>query len=51
MLYIRGARQDYDQWAALGCQGWAWSDVLPLFKHLERNQVGQNRACMAQRAS
>lgn len=42
MLYIRGAAADYDEWAALGCQGWSWSDVLPLFKHLEQNQVGQD---------
>ena len=44
MLYIRGAAQDYDDWAALGCQGWGWSDVLPVFKDLEQNQIGQDPA-------
>ena len=24
LLYIRGQRQDYDQWAQLGLTGWAW---------------------------
>jgi choline dehydrogenase len=33
MIYIRGDRSDYDQWAGeLGCTGWAWDEVLPYFK-------------------
>ena len=35
MVYIRGTRYDYDQWAAQGCTGWAWDDVLPYFKRSE----------------
>ncbi|MCR4471102.1 FAD-dependent oxidoreductase [Burkholderia sp. SCN-KJ] len=35
MLYVRGTRADYDEWAALGCTGWRWSDVLPVFKRAE----------------
>ncbi|RYY42900.1 MAG: glucose-methanol-choline oxidoreductase, partial [Sphingomonadales bacterium] len=31
MVYIRGARADYDAWAADGCTGWGWGDVLPYF--------------------
>ncbi|HXC40915.1 MAG TPA: GMC family oxidoreductase N-terminal domain-containing protein [Burkholderiales bacterium] len=31
MVYIRGARHDYDAWAAAGCIGWSWNDVLPYF--------------------
>lgn len=32
MLYLRGHRKDYDQWAALGNAGWSWDEVLPYFK-------------------
>ncbi len=42
MLYIRGAAQDYDDWRDLGCEGWGWSDVLPVFKDLEKNTIGQD---------
>ena len=31
----RGSPYDYDEWAAIGAHGWAWSDVLPYFKKLE----------------
>jgi choline dehydrogenase-like flavoprotein len=37
MVYIRGHRSDYDQWAALGNAGWSFSDVLPYFKRSEDN--------------
>jgi len=35
MVYIRGSRHDYDGWAAMGCAGWGWNDVLPYFKKSE----------------
>jgi choline dehydrogenase len=35
MVYIRGAREDYDEWAAAGCTGWSWDDVLPYFLRSE----------------
>jgi choline dehydrogenase len=35
MVYTRGARRDYDGWAAAGCTGWSWDDVLPFFKRSE----------------
>ena len=31
----RGSPYDYDEWAAIGAHGWAWTDVLPYFKKLE----------------
>jgi len=40
MLYTRGHPGDYDDWAKAGCDGWGWSDVLPLFRRSERNARG-----------
>ena len=38
MLYIRGQPEDYDGWRDLGCPGWGWDDVLPVYRRLERNE-------------
>jgi choline dehydrogenase-like flavoprotein len=40
MIYVRGHRQDYDDWAAEGNPGWGWADVLPYFKRAENNERG-----------
>ena len=40
MVYIRGCAWDYDNWAALGCDGWAYKDVLPIFRRAEGNARG-----------
>ena len=40
MIYIRGNAWDYDNWAAMGCTGWAHDDVLPYFKRAEHNVRG-----------
>ncbi len=42
MVYIRGNSYDYDNWAALGCAGWAYDDVLPYFKRAEHNVRGED---------
>lgn len=42
MLYIRGHPSDYDEWAAQGCDGWAWPEVLPYFRASERNVRGSD---------
>jgi choline dehydrogenase-like flavoprotein len=40
MIYTRGHPLDYDEWAQLGCTGWAWRDVLPYFVRAEDNSRG-----------
>ncbi|WP_028203393.1 GMC family oxidoreductase [Paraburkholderia nodosa] len=40
MIYTRGHPLDYDEWAQLGCNGWAWRDVLPYFLRAEDNERG-----------
>jgi 5-(hydroxymethyl)furfural/furfural oxidase len=36
MMAIRGTPEDYDRWAhELGCDGWAWTDMLGRFLTLE----------------
>jgi len=35
MVYMRGARHDYDAWSKLGCGGWSWDEVLPYFIRAE----------------
>jgi hypothetical protein len=40
MIYIRGNRRDWDEWAAEGCEGWGWDAILPYFKKAEDNVRG-----------
>ena len=35
MIYILGAKADFDNWAYNGAAGWAYNDVLPYFKKSE----------------
>lgn len=41
MLYLRGQKRDYNEWAKLtGDEGWAWQNVFPAFKHVEDHWKG-----------
>jgi choline dehydrogenase len=40
MLYVRGNPADFDGWAQMGCRGWSFDDVLPLFRKSEHYQQG-----------
>ena len=40
MIYVRGHPSDYDEWAELGCEGWAFKDLLPAFKRVESYAPG-----------
>ena len=41
MIYIRGHASDCDGWAqACGDRGWAWDNVLALFKRSEAHELG-----------
>ncbi|MBN9255731.1 MULTISPECIES: GMC family oxidoreductase N-terminal domain-containing protein [unclassified Mesorhizobium] len=40
MIYMRGQREDFDAWAAAGCSGWGFDDVLPYYKKSEDQQRG-----------
>ena len=42
MIYLRGNRLDYDDWAAGGATGWSYDEVLPYFKRSEDNERGEN---------
>ena len=40
MIYMRGQKEDYDHWAALGNRGWSWDEVLPVLQALEDYEHG-----------
>ncbi len=42
MVWMRGTRADYDGWAENGAAGWAFADVLPVFKSQEDWEGGAN---------
>ena len=44
MVYIRGHRDNYDEWRDLGNPGWGFSDVLPYFKRSEDNARGASES-------
>ena len=43
MIYMRGQREDYDDWARItGDRDWSWDSVLPVFKRSEDHHGGPN---------
>ncbi len=42
MLFVRGNRADYDNWAQMGCTGWSYADCLPHFKSIESYPPGDD---------
>ena len=43
MIYMRGQREDYDDWARVtGDPSWSWDAVLPVFKRSEDHHGGAN---------
>ena len=40
LIYVRGQKNDYDHWSALGNRGWSWQECLPYFRRLEHNELG-----------
>jgi choline dehydrogenase len=38
MIYMHGAKSDYDHWQDLGNEGWSFSNVLPYFKKAEHRK-------------
>ena len=43
MLFVRGAQEDFDGWAALGNTGWSFKDTLPHFRNLESTDIGNSQ--------
>lgn len=41
MHYMRGARENYDEWESeYGAEGWGWDNALPAFKEVQGQQRG-----------
>ncbi|MCF0051889.1 GMC family oxidoreductase N-terminal domain-containing protein [Dyadobacter sp. LJ53] len=40
MMYVRGNPANFDQWEAMGAQGWGYEAVLPYFKKSENYENG-----------
>lgn len=38
MAYVRGNREDYNDWSRLGNDGWSYNEVLPYFIRSEHNE-------------
>lgn len=40
MIFVRGNKKNFDDWAAEGCTGWDYDSVLPYFRRLEDFEGG-----------
>ncbi len=38
MAYVRGNKEDYNEWASLGNKGWSYEELLPYFKKSENHE-------------
>jgi len=43
LIFIRGQREDFDDWERLGATGWNARDVLPYFRRFERYGGGESQ--------
>ena len=37
LAYVRGNKEDYNDWASMGCDGWDYNSILPYFMKSECN--------------
>ena len=42
LVYVRGQPQDYDTWAQMGCRGWSWENLAPVFRRMEHYEGPQS---------
>ena len=42
LLYIRGHKEDYNDWQKMGNEGWSYDDLLPYFIKCEDQERGAN---------
>lgn len=42
MAYVRGNKEDYNDWADMGNEGWSYEEILPYFRKSEHNEQIRN---------
>jgi choline dehydrogenase len=40
MVYMRSLPSEYDDWQAMGCEGWGWADIGRCYKKMEDHELG-----------
>lgn len=43
LIFIRGQREGFHDWARLGASGWSYAEVLPFFRRHERYRGGESQ--------